>query len=117
MLKLAADENFNGKIVRGLLRRNPHIDIVRVQDSELYQAADPDVLEWAASENRLVLTHDIETMNGYALARVRAGLPMPGLVQVEQPASIGQIIEDLSLIIEASLEGEWEGQILYLPLR
>jgi hypothetical protein len=27
-----ADENFNGDIVRGLLRRNPTLDIVRVQD-------------------------------------------------------------------------------------
>ena len=32
MLRLAADENFNGDIVRGLLRRNPKLDIVRVQD-------------------------------------------------------------------------------------
>ena len=32
MLRFAADENFNGDIVRGLLRRNPNVDIVRVQD-------------------------------------------------------------------------------------
>jgi hypothetical protein len=30
MLKLAADENFNGKIVRGLLRRKPNVDIIRI---------------------------------------------------------------------------------------
>jgi len=28
MQRLAADENFNGDIVRGLLRRNPKLDIV-----------------------------------------------------------------------------------------
>ena len=28
MLRFAADENFNGDIVRGLLRRNPNLDIV-----------------------------------------------------------------------------------------
>ncbi len=33
MIKLATDENFNGKIIRGLRRRNPNIDIVRVQDN------------------------------------------------------------------------------------
>ena len=32
MLPFAADESFNGDIVRGLLRRNPKLDIVRVQD-------------------------------------------------------------------------------------
>lgn len=32
MLRLLADENFNNNIVRGLLRRKPDLDIVRVQD-------------------------------------------------------------------------------------
>jgi hypothetical protein len=44
MLRLAADENFNGDIVRGLLRRNPQVDIVRVQDVGLSGANDPAVL-------------------------------------------------------------------------
>ena len=32
MLLLVADENFNNDIVRGLLRRKPDLDIVRIQD-------------------------------------------------------------------------------------
>jgi adenylate cyclase len=36
LLRLAADENFNNDIVRGLLRRKPDLDIVRVQDVELF---------------------------------------------------------------------------------
>ena len=40
MLRLAADENFNGDIVRGLLRRNPKRDIVRVQEVGLSGAED-----------------------------------------------------------------------------
>ena len=35
MLLLAADENFNNDIVRGLLRRRPALDIVRIQDEGL----------------------------------------------------------------------------------
>jgi len=31
--------------------------------------------------------------------------------------AIGTVIEDLLLLAESSLENEWEGQILYLPLR
>lgn len=34
MLRLAADENFDGRIVRGLLRVLPDLDLVRVQDSD-----------------------------------------------------------------------------------
>ncbi len=51
MLKLAADENLNNDVVRGLLRRRPDLD------------------------------------------------------------------EDILLLAECSLEGEWEGQVRYLPLR
>ncbi len=48
MLRLAADENFNGNIVRGLLRRRPDLDIVRIQDVGLAGADDPAILAWAA---------------------------------------------------------------------
>ena len=45
MLLLAADENFDNDIVRGLLRRRPDIDVVRVQDVGLSGASDPIILE------------------------------------------------------------------------
>jgi predicted nuclease of predicted toxin-antitoxin system len=54
-MKLLADENFDNNIIRGLLRRNPDIDIVRVQDVGLSGKDDPTVLEWAAQENRILL--------------------------------------------------------------
>ena len=45
MLRLAADENFNSDIVRGLVRRKPDLDIVRVQDAGLSGAVDTAVLD------------------------------------------------------------------------
>lgn len=44
-MRLLADENFHNDILRGLLRVDPTIDYVRVQDTEIYQAPDPVVLE------------------------------------------------------------------------
>jgi len=117
MLRLAADENFNNDIVRGIIRRNPTIDIVRVQDASLSGADDPTVLGWAAQTQRVLLTHDVETITLYAYERVRAGQPMPGVFEVSRSIPIGQAIEDIMLIAECSLEGEWEGQVRYLPLR
>jgi len=55
MLRLAADENFNNDIVRGLLRRKPDLDIVRVQEVGLSGADDPTILEWTAQEGRVLL--------------------------------------------------------------
>jgi len=116
MLRLAADENFNGDIVRGLLRRNPKLDIVRVQDVGLSGADDPSVLQWAADQGRIVITHDISTLAKHAFDRIAAGQPMPGVFEVKSVAPIGQTIDDLTLLAECSQEGEWEGQVRYLPL-
>ena len=117
MLRLAADENFSGRIARGLRRRVPGLDLVRVQDAGLLGSGDAAVLEWAAREGRVLLTHDVRTLTGHALARVRAGQPMPGVVEVGRRVPVGPAIDELALLVGASLEGEWEGQVLYLPLR
>jgi hypothetical protein len=117
MLTLAADENFNNDIVRGLLRRRPDLDIVRVQDAGLSGKEDADVLEWAAQENRILLTHDVSTITQFAYERVQASKRMPGVFEVSRSVSIGVAIEDILLLAEGSLEGEWEGQVRYLPLR
>lgn len=117
MLRLATDENFNNDILRGLIRRNADLDIVRIQDVGLSGKDDPTVLEWAAQENRVLLTHDVSTITDYAYQRVREGKPMPGVFEIGRGVSIGKAIEDILLLAEYSLEGEWEGQIRYLPLR
>ena len=61
MLRFLADENFNYDVVSGLRGRNPDIDLVRVQEVSLTGADDPTVLAWAADENRILLTHDVQT--------------------------------------------------------
>jgi predicted nuclease of predicted toxin-antitoxin system len=70
MLRLAADENFNNDIIRGLLRRKPDLDIVRIQNVGLSGADDPTVLQWAAQEGRILLTEDVSTITRYAYERV-----------------------------------------------
>ena len=62
MLLLASDADVNGEIIRGLRRRVPEIDLVRVQDALPEGTPDPEVLAWAASENRVLLTNDRKTM-------------------------------------------------------
>ncbi len=117
MLRFAADENLNNDIVRGLLRRVPDLGIVRIQDTELSGADDPTVLAWAARDQRILLTHDVATITKYAYDRIRAGQPMPGVFEINRQIAVGLAIDDLLLLAESSLENEWEGQILYLPLR
>jgi hypothetical protein len=117
MLLLVADENLNNDIVRGLLRRKPDIDIVRVQDVGLSGADDPTILEWAAQGNRILLTHDVTAITKYAYDRIRERKPMPGVFEISRSSPTNVVIEDILWLVECSLENEWEGQIRYLPLR
>jgi hypothetical protein len=114
--RFLVDEDFDNDILRGVLRKMPHMDVVRVQDVGLSGRDDPDVLEWAADAGRAVLTHDIRTMKRHAYARVTAGERMPGLFAVSQSMAIGQAIEKILLIAECSRGEEWEGQVRHLPL-
>src|SRR5439155_11993005 len=97
MLALGADENFNNDILRGVRRRNPAVDVVRVQDVGLAGAADPAILEWAAQAGRVLLTHDVATMTRYAYERVREGKPMPGVFEVGRHVPMGVAIEEIVL--------------------
>lgn len=116
MLRLLTDADFKGQVIRGLLLRRPGLDLVRVQDIGLRPAADPVILERAAHGGRVLMTHDENTMIGYAYERVRRGRAMPGVFVVGQDVPIGQAIEEILILAECSEEGEWDGQVLHLPL-
>lgn len=115
LVKFVADENFKSAIVRGLLRQQPELDIVRLQDIGLSGIDDPTLLEWAAQEGRVLLTHDVRTITKYAYERLAAGLLMTGVVEVRQDAPIGQVIDDVLLL--SQFEDECQGKILYIPLK
>jgi len=110
VIGLVADEYFSGPVVRGLRRRHPDADIVTVQEVGLTSASDPDVLEWAARQGRLVVSHDVQTMIRFANERTAAGKPMPGLIEAKRRLPPGLVIRDLYAIAYCSLPGEWEGQ-------
>ncbi len=114
-MKFLADENFNNDILRGVWRRIPDASFTRVQDTEIASADDPRVLEYAAEQGYIVLSHDVNTMRGYFYDRITAELPAPGLFLVHKQTSIGEVIDALELIILASNESEWLGQATYVP--
>ena len=116
MIRFLADEDFDARILRGVERRVPGIDIARVQDVGLRTLGDPRVLEFAAAEGRIVLTHDVATMRVHATARINAGKPMTGVFEISQSLPIGSAIDAIVLVAKCSRDDEWNGMIKYLPL-
>ena len=114
MLPLLSDEDLQGSIVAGLLRHFPAIDLVRVQDVGLTQTPDPIILEYAANQNRVVVTHDRNTMTAHAQDRMNQGQRIAGLIVLDQFINIGKAIQEVGMLAEAGDIGDLDGQILFL---
>ena len=115
-LHLVADENFDGDLYRGVLRRAPLLDLVRVQDVSLAGVADPDILEWAARGGRVLVTHDVNTVPAFAYQRVRAGLPLAGVILVPTRMPLGQAIDEVVLLAETLYTADVNDRVIFLPL-
>ena len=116
MIRFLTDEDFKSAILNGVRLRLPDLDIVSVQSVGLRTFADPAILEFAASENRIVLSHDVNTMEIHARTRILAAKPMPGLFLIQQYFPIGKAIDEIVTIAECSHDNEWQNRIEYLPL-
>ena len=102
--------------MRGLRRLHPELDAIRIQDTEIYEADDPVVLEWCAIEERILVSHDLRTIPKYAYERIRDGKTVTGIILVPTDLPIHQRIEDLHILIECAAEEDWTNRLEYLPL-
>lgn len=116
-MRFATDENFDGRILNGLRDRMPALDIVRVQDTEMYQSPDDKLLAWLAEEDRILLTHDIKTMPHHVYERVHAAQTVPGVIEVHGDTPISVAIDELEIMIGAGSPQDFENQVRYIPLR
>ena len=115
-MKYLADENFRPAILNGLLYQNASLDLVRVQDVGLSGSDDPQILEWAAEHDRVILTHDIRTMPNFAYERLAQNQKMVGMIVMRQDISAGLAIADILLIDECLMIEEMNRYVLKLPL-
>jgi hypothetical protein len=100
--------------VPSLLLHVPGIDLVRVQDVGLMHTPDPSILEYAASQHRVIVTHDRNTMTAHAQDRLDQGLSMAGLIVLDQFINIGKAIQEVGTLAQVGDPGDLDGQILFL---
>lgn len=112
MIMFYMDENVDGKIIRGLLRRN--IDVLKVMDDGYDNTADSMVLERATQLNRLLITQD-EDLLTIANRRNALDIPFSGIIYAHQSSPIGLCIEHLELIAKAGDIAEYYCKVEYIP--
>ena len=113
-MRFLTDEHVPPALVRGLKRSLPGTDILELRHTDLLGATDPDVLEFAASQSRILITRDISTVPDFAFERVLEGKAMPGVFIWRRKVSLGDVLADLVLIVQASEADEWTNRVVYL---
>ena len=116
-VRFLADEDLDSAIVEGLRSREPAIDILDINNIGLRGTKDLSILEMAAQQGRIVISHDRKTMTRYFKDRLAAGKSNSGLFIVPQRSAISEVIELLLLVWAASQASEWLDAIVYLPFR
>jgi Domain of unknown function (DUF5615) len=114
--RLAADHDFNAKILAGLAARVERLDLLSLRTVGLERASDPEVLEWTDRQGRVLLTHDVNTMPGHAYTRIRSGRSIPGVVIVPQDLPVGRAVTELEVLVEVLRPEELRDRVVYLPL-
>lgn len=89
MIRFQADADFDARIVRAIWRMEPELDLQDAQAVDLVGVPDLQVLEIAASENRMLLTHDKRTMPAHFATFLRQGSSSPGVLIVSQGIPVG----------------------------
>ena len=116
MLRLLIDENFDQRILRGLKLEIPDTDYAVAQEIELGGLPDPLLLAWAAEHQRILVTHDVNTIPKYAYERIRAGQLMPGVFVIPEDLAVGVAIAELARLVECCGSDELANQVKYLPI-
>lgn len=96
-VKFLADANFSRRIIRGLRRREPLVDFETAEEANLSGRPDYEVLGIAASQGRVLVTHDRKTMPA-AFGAFATQQQSSGVLIVPQSLPVITAIEELLLI-------------------
>src|SRR5687768_6531686 len=108
MVLLLADENFNDDMLQGVRDCDPSLVFPRVREAGLESQPDEVVLEWAADNGYVVVTH-------FAKERIQRGLPCPGLIVVQARMPYREAIDELVMIALCGDASDFRDQVIYLP--
>jgi Domain of unknown function (DUF5615) len=114
-LRFQADVNLNEIILRAACRREPALDFHTAEAASLGGLSDPKVLERAAEEGRILVTHDLQTMPRHFASFITIH-QNAGLLLVPQSLPIAAVVDDLLLIWSTMEAEEWINLMWYLPL-
>jgi hypothetical protein len=114
VIRFQADADLRQAIVTGVIRREPNLDFRSANDAGLEGVKDSEVLALAAQDGRVLVTHDRKTMPT-EFGQFITSYSSSGVLILSQNLPIGEAIDAIILIWEASTAEEWLNQIMTFP--
>jgi Domain of unknown function (DUF5615) len=117
-LKFLLDENVAPLYQTQLRQRKPDLVVWVVGDpgTPPKSTLDPEILCWCEEYDFVLVTNNRKSMPVHLTDHIAQGRHVPGILILNSDLSIGQILDELILIAEASFEEEYQDQIVHLPL-
>ena len=117
-LSYLLDENVDKVYLRQFIRQNPNLIMWVVGDpgAPSRGTLDPEILCWCEEYNFVLVTNNRTSMPVHLKDHITQGRHIPGIFILNDKLSIGQTINELILIAEASFNDEYQDQIINLPL-
>jgi Domain of unknown function (DUF5615) len=113
-IRFQADADLKQAIVTGTLRRQPKLDFRSANEAELEGVKDSDVLAISARDGRVLVTHDRKTMP-IEFGQFIISQTGSGVLILSQNLPIGEAIDAIILVWEASTAEDWINQIMTFP--
>jgi Domain of unknown function (DUF5615) len=117
-IKYLMDENVIPTYAKQIRRRRPDLVIWTVGDigAPGLGTLDPEILIWCEEYDFILVTNNRKSMPGHLRDHIAFDRHIPGIFLLNLNMSIGQNIDELLLIADGSLDGEYQDQIIHLPL-
>lgn len=115
------DEHLRGPLWDCVQRHNARgpdqLDAIRVGDAKGIPLGitDPDLLTWAESEARILVSQDRRTLPAYLDDHLKRGHHSPGIFMIRPAARLNVVLEFLVVAAHASHPEEWKDRIAFLP--
>ncbi len=118
MLAYLIDENVDPVYPQQLRRKLPNLVVYVIGEpsTPLKGTKDPAILMWCEEYSFVLVTNNRASMPAHLRDHINQGHHCPGIFTLNPVLSIGQNIEELTVLAEVALDGEFNDQIVYLPV-
>jgi len=117
-IRYLLDENVDPTLRTGLLNQEPDLVVWRIGDLKVPPAGtlDPEILCWCEDNEFILVTNNRKSMPNHLIDHLNEGRHVPSIFELNPRMSMGETIEELTLIWGASEAEEYQDRIVHLPV-